>query len=128
VNIPFSLVGPGFETREIEDHWEPGYVNSSGASESWRVIEISYPLNYHAHTRVQKYYFDREKLWIRRMDYVADVAGGIASHYCFDHQVVKGIVVPMLRRVVDRIPETDTAMIFGPSGFVLDYFDVDFEG
>lgn len=61
------------------------------------------------------------------MDYETDVAKGIATHYCFDHKLIKGIVVPMLRRVVSRRPGTDTAMTFGPSVFTLDYFDVDFE-
>jgi hypothetical protein len=127
MSFPFALAGPGFETREIEEHWEPGYVNSDGVLESWRVLEVSFPENYDAHTRLQKFYFDREKLWIRRMDYVTDVAKGVAAHYCFDHQVIKGIVVPMLRRVVGRYPGTSTARVFGPSGFKLDYFDVDFE-
>lgn len=125
--IPFSLAAPGFETREIEEHWEPGYLNSNGVAESWRVLEVTFPENYHANTRFQKFYFDRETLWIRRMDYAPDVAKGPAAHYCFDHKVIKGIVVPMLRRVVGRRPSMDTAMIFGPSGFTLDYFDVDFE-
>ena len=58
---------------------------------------------------------------------MADVAGGIATHYCFDHKVIKGIVLPMLRRVVGRDPETNIPRLFGPSGFVLDYFDVEFE-
>jgi hypothetical protein len=125
--IPFALAGPGFETREIEEHWEPGYLNGSGVAESWRVLEVSFPENYDAHTRFQKFYFDREKMWIRRMDYYTDVAGGIAAHYCFDHKVIKGIVVPMLRRVVSRIPETNTALWSERTGFMLDYFDVDFE-
>ncbi|KAE9377738.1 hypothetical protein N431DRAFT_461323 [Stipitochalara longipes BDJ] len=124
--FPFALAGLGFETKEVEEHWEPGYLNSNGLAESWRVLEVRFPENYDAHTRVQKMYFDREKLWVRRMDYVAEVAGGIAAHYCFDHKLVKGIVFPMLRRVVSRIPGTDTALVSERTGFLLNYFDVDF--
>ncbi len=69
-------------------------------------------------------YLDREKLWIRRMDYVAEVAGGIAAHYCFDHKAVNGIVVPILRRVVGRVPGTSTALVSDRTGFLLNYFDV----
>lgn len=126
-SIPFALAGPGFECREIEEHWESGYVNSSGVAESWRVLDVTFPQNYHAHTRKQKFYFDREKLWIRRMDYVADVAKGVATHYCFDHRVVNGIVLPMRRRVVRRDPETNIPMVFGPTSFVVDYFDVELD-
>jgi len=124
--IPFALTGPGFETKEVEEHWEPGYLNSSGEAESWRVLEVHFPENYDAHSRVQKMYFDREKLWVRRMDYVAEVAGGIAAHYCFDHKVVNGIVVPMLRRVVGRVPGTSTVLVSDRTGFLLNYFDVGF--
>lgn len=61
------------------------------------------------------------------MDYAPDVAHGIAAHYCFDHKVVKGIVVPALRRVVVRDPETNVAMVHGPTVFLLDYDNVDFQ-
>jgi hypothetical protein len=124
--IPFALAGPGFETKEVEEHWEPGYLNSSGVAESWRVLEVTFPENYDAHTRVQKMYFDRENLWIRRMDYSPDVSGGTAAQYCLDHKVVKGIVVPTLRRVVGRVPGTSTASVSGMTVFLLNYFDVDF--
>jgi hypothetical protein len=80
---------------------------------------LSHPEDYHAHTGVQKFYFDHEKLWIRRMNDTVDVVGVVAIHYCFEHQVGKGIVVLMLRRVVRRIPETSTAMVFGRSSFIL---------
>jgi len=123
--IPFAFAAPGFEMKEVEEHWEPGYLNSNGVAESWRVLEVHFPDNYDTHSKVQKMYFDREKLWVRRMDYVAEVAGGIAAHYCFDHKVVKGIVVPMLRRVVSRVPGTSTSLVTARTGFLLNYFDVD---
>ncbi|CZR52700.1 uncharacterized protein PAC_02577 [Phialocephala subalpina] len=124
---PFIFAEPGFETREVEPHFEPGFVNSKGEIESWRVLEVIFPENYAAHTRKQKFYFDREKFWIRRMDYVTDVAHGIAAHYCFDHKVVEGIVLPTLRRVVGRDPETNVAIVHGPTAFILDYDNVDFQ-
>jgi hypothetical protein len=36
------------------------------------------------------------------VDYVTDVVGGIAAHYCYDHLSFGGIVFPTLRRVVTR--------------------------
>ncbi|KUJ24442.1 uncharacterized protein LY89DRAFT_22746 [Mollisia scopiformis] len=124
---PFIFAEPGFSYQELEEHWEPGYVNSASIPESWRVLQVEFPENYPAHTRSQKFYFDREKLWIRRMDYVTDVARGVAAHYVFDHRVFKGIVVPTMRRVVGRDPETGVAAVHGPTSFLLSYFDVDFQ-
>jgi hypothetical protein len=35
-----------------------------------------------AHTKVQKLYFG-DDFMLRRLDYVTDVLGGVAAHYCF---------------------------------------------
>lgn len=124
--MPFIFAGPGFEVRELDEHWEPGYVDSNGAKGSWRVLEVTFPEDFPAHCRVQKFYYDREKLWLRRMDYVTFNGKGVAvAHYCFDHKVIQGIVVPMLRRVTLR--KGDTPLIFSPTVFILDYISMDIE-
>ncbi|KAF8849961.1 hypothetical protein BDZ45DRAFT_731885 [Acephala macrosclerotiorum] len=86
---PFIFAEPSFETHEIEEHFERGFVNSKGEPESWRVLEAVFPANYAAHTRKQRFYFDREKLWIRRMEYVTDVSHGRERDCCSN---VEGVV------------------------------------
>jgi hypothetical protein len=113
VSIPFLIAGPGFATRELEGHDESG--------EHWRVLEVIFPDDVPAHTKVQKFYFGPDLL-LRRMDYVTDVAGGVAAHYCFDHRPYDGITMPTLRRVVSRTD--DGAKVAGRTGFLLDYLDV----
>jgi hypothetical protein len=49
------------------------------------VLEVAYPDGVPSHTKVQKFYFDPDLL-LRRMDYVTDVADGVAAHYCFDQR------------------------------------------
>jgi hypothetical protein len=124
---PFLFTEPGFSSQEVAEYFESGYVNSKGEKESWRVLEVVFPEGYDSHCRKQRFYFDREELWLRRMDYVTDVAERIAAHYVFEHAEVKGIIVPMFRRVVGRVPDTGVAMVHGPTAFKLDYFDVDFQ-
>jgi hypothetical protein len=70
----------------------------------------------------RKFYFGPDLL-LRRMDYVTDVAGGVAAHYCFDHRPYEGIIMPTLRRIVSRTGEG--AKVTGRTGFLLDYIDVD---
>jgi hypothetical protein len=57
------------------------------------------------------------------MDYVTDVARGVAAHYCFDHWSYHGIMICTLRRVVSRTD--DGASVSGRTGFLLDYVDVE---
>ena len=114
VSIPFLLAEPGFATRELDGHEENG--------EHWRVMEVTYPDGVPAHTKVQKFYFGSDLL-LRRMDYVTDVAGGVAAHYCFDHRPYDGITIPTLRRVVSRTE--DGAKVTGRTGFLLDFIDLE---
>ena len=114
VSIPFLLANPDFVTRELDKHREN--------DEDWRVLEVIYPDSVPAHTKVQKFYFGPDLL-LRRMDYVTDVAGGVAAHYCFDHRSYDGITMPTLRRIVSRTSET--AKVTGRTGFLLDYIDVE---
>ena len=114
VSIPFLLAEPGFVTRELNGHDEN--------DEHWRVLEVTYPDGVPAHTKVQKFYFGRDLL-LRRMDYVTDVARGVAAHYCFDHRPYDGLMISTLRRVVSR---TDNgANVTGRTGFLLDFIDVE---
>ena len=111
---PFMFKWPGFTTRELEPHNEAG--------RTWRVLEVTHPDGFPTHTKVQKFYFDHESFLLKRLDYVTDVAGGAAAHYCFDHKDFDGLIVPTLRRVIRR--NGDTAVLDGPSSFLLDYVNV----
>jgi hypothetical protein len=71
-----------------------------------------------ASSKVQQLYFG-DDFMLRRLDYVTDVLGGVAAHYCYDHVTIDGLIFPTLRRVVRRTPE-------GPlpsarTSFILDY-------
>jgi hypothetical protein len=124
--MPFIFARPGFEVREFKEHWEPGYVDSNGAEGLWRALEVTFPDGFPAHCRVQKFYYDQEKLWLRWMDYVTfNGKGGAVAHYFFNHKVIKGIVVPMLRRVVLR--KGETPLVASPTVFILDYISMDIE-
>jgi hypothetical protein len=110
---PFFFTRPGFSTRELENHTEGRDV--------WRVLQVTYPDDFPAHTKVQKLYFDEAGL-LKRLDYETDVLGGVAAHYCYDPQNFDGLIVPTLRRVVRRTPEGP--ILSGPTSFALDYTDV----
>ena len=114
MSIPFLIADAGFATRELDGHDEN--------DERWRVLQVNFPDGVPAHTKVQKFYFGPDLL-LRRMDYVTDVAGGVAAHYCFDYRPYGGIMMPTLRRVVSRTG--DSAKVTGRTGFLLDYIDVE---
>ena len=107
LGTPFLFAQPGFETEELPPHSEGG--------QTWRPLKVTYPEGIHTHCREQVFYFNPKGL-LQRVDYVTDVAGGVASHYCFDHVDYNGIVIPTLRRVVPRVPEPD---IFGASAVLI---------
>jgi hypothetical protein len=114
LSIPFLFIRPDFTSRELEPHTEGG--------QNWRVLEVTYPDGFSTHTKVQKFYFDDKEFLLRRMDYVTDVAKGVAAHYCWDHKNIDGLVFPTLRRIVRR--DGDVAALNGPSGFLIDYTNV----
>ena len=95
LNAPFVLARPEFETREI-DPWVED-------EQSWRGLEVRFPDDIPAHSKVQRYYFDGRGL-LRRNDYTAEVFGGWAkaAHYCFDYKEMDGIMVPTRRRAMPR--------------------------
>ena len=79
---------------------------------------MTYPDDVPAHTKVQKLYFG-DDFMLRRLDYVTDVLGGVAAHYCYDQVTIDGLVFPTLRRVVRRTPEGP--LLSGRTSFILDY-------
>jgi hypothetical protein len=92
-NTPFILRQDGIESREIERHVENG--------ETWRRLQVKFPTGFPTHCSEQVFYFNDGGL-LQRLDYITEVAGGVASHYCFDHATFGGLTFPMLRRVVRR--------------------------
>ncbi len=91
------------------------------AGETRRLLEVTYPDDVPAHTKVQKLYFD-ESFMLKRLDYTTDILGGVATHYCYDPMTFDGIIIPTLRRVVRRT--TDGPLLSGRTSFILDYVDV----
>ncbi len=93
---PFLFTRPGFALRELEPHRE--------GTDVWRRLHVTFPEDVPTHCAEQVFYFDDKGL-LQRVDYVTDVAGGVAAHYCYDHARFGGISFPTLRRVVRRTPE-----------------------
>jgi len=110
LTTPFLFARTGFAARELEAHVE--------GRETWRILEVTYPDDVPAHTKVQKLYFG-DDFMLRRLDYVTDVLGGVAAHYCYDQVTIDGLVFPTLRRVVRRTPEGP--LLSGRTSFILDY-------
>lgn len=93
LTTPFLLSRRGFELSEMEPHVESGEV--------WRRLQARFPADVPTHCAEQVFYFNDKGL-LQRLDYVTDIAGGMAAHYCYDHEVCGGLVIPTLRRVVRR--------------------------
>ena len=116
IMAPFYFTWPGFSTKEIENDL------SEGVDARWRVLEVTYPDDFHTHCKIQKYYFD-EGFRLRRLDYFAEVVASpdSAAHMCFDHRDVHGLLFPMFRRVVTapkRLAEG------GPASVMIDFHKV----
>ena len=108
---PFYFTWPGFSTREVESHREAG--------QTLRVLEVTYPDGFPAHCKVQKYYYDNQ-YHLRRLDYAADVLNaGLAVHYCFDEEMIDGLLFPMLRRAIGA--PGGQAALSAPSAVLLNY-------
>jgi hypothetical protein len=115
VSNPLCAV-PDVASRRVSRR--PAHVEGR---ETWRVLEMTYPDDVPAHTKIQQLYFDDDFL-LRRLDYVTDVLGGVAAHYCYDHVTIDGLIFPTLRRVVRRTPEGP--LLSGRTSFILDYTDL----
>ena len=88
---PFLYTTPGFDAREIEPRHENG--------ERWRVLQVTFPDGYAAHTRTQYSYFGEDGL-LRRHLYTVDVLGGApGANYAFEYRDVNGLMLPTRRRV-----------------------------
>ena len=113
LTTPFLFAQPGFEVREIELHKENGEI--------WRSLHVKFPSDVPTHCAEQTFFFS-EKGLLQRLDYVTDIAGGVASHYCFDHQTFDGLVFSILRRVVTRTPSGP--LVSGPTAVLLQIADI----
>ena len=92
LTTPFLYTYPGFEAHEIEPWHEDG--------ERWRVLQVSFPGGYAAHTRTQYSYFGEDGL-LRRHLYTVDVLGGAqGANYASEYRAVDGVRLATRRRVV----------------------------
>ncbi len=114
LTTPFLFARPGFEVEELARHSEDG--------EEWRVMRVRFPKTVPTHCDEQIFYFSVEGM-LKRIDYQADVAGGVASHYPFDPKTIEGIVFPTRRRVVQRKPEGPK--LSGITGVYLDFTGIE---
>ena len=103
LTTPFLYTYPGFEVREIEP-WDEN-------RERWRVLQVTFPEQYAAHTRTQYSFFGDDGL-LRRHLYTVDVLGGAdGANYAFDYRAFDGLMVPTRRRVLaydhnrQKVPE-----------------------
>jgi hypothetical protein len=119
---PFVFANEGFQTKELEPYTE------HERGETWRVLEVTYPDGWPAHTKVQQFYFGESDFLLRRLDYFADVVHSSAAHFCFDLKRYGGIVVPTYRRVVRRTEgEGGRPLLSAMSSFGLHYAKVTVE-
>jgi hypothetical protein len=91
LTTPFLYTYPGFDAREI-DPWDEN-------GERWRVLQVTFPDGYAAHTRTQYSYFGEDGL-LRRHLYTVDVLGGAqGANYAFEYRAVEGVMLPTRRNV-----------------------------
>jgi hypothetical protein len=92
LTTPFLYTYPDFDVQEIDPWHENG--------ERWRVLEVTFPDGYAAHTRTQYVYFGEDGL-VRRHLYTVDVLGGApGTNYAFEYQAVDGVMLATRRRVL----------------------------
>ena len=90
LTTPFLYTYPGFEAQEIEPWHENG--------ERWRVLQVTFPGGYAAHTRIQSVYFGEDGL-VRRHLYAVDILGGApGTNYAFEYRAVNGVMVATRRQ------------------------------
>jgi hypothetical protein len=91
LTTPFLYTYPGFDAQEID----PWHENGG----RWRVLQVTFPGGYAAHTRTQYSYFGEDGL-LKRHLYTVDVLGGAqGANYAFDYRAVDGVMLPTRRRV-----------------------------
>ena len=91
LTTPFLYTYPGFEAHEVEPWHENG--------EHWRVLQVTFPEHYAAHTRTQFVCFGEDGLVGRHL-YTVDVLGGArGANYAYDYKLVNGVMIATRRRV-----------------------------
>jgi hypothetical protein len=92
LTTPFVYTYPGFEAHEIEPWHEDG--------ERWRVLQVSFPDEYAAHTRTQYSYFGEDGLLRRHLYTVAVLGGAQGANYATEYRAVDGVMLATRRRIV----------------------------
>ena len=101
LNTPFLLARTGVESKELEQWQEAG--------ETWRRLQVHFPVDIATHSTEQTLYFDQKGL-LRRHDYHVEISGGIgAVHYVSDIKEVSGIVFPTKHRIFGLQPDGHAA-------------------
>ncbi|NTV14488.1 MAG: hypothetical protein HGA96_11255 [Desulfobulbaceae bacterium] len=85
---PFLFLRAGFRFEEVA---ADGYAKK---------LLVTFPADLPNHCHCQEFYFD-EQLLLRRLDYTAEVVGGLAkaAHFCDAYQDVDGLKIPTRRWV-----------------------------
>ncbi|WP_423370977.1 hypothetical protein [Burkholderia sp. LMG 32019] len=116
LTIPFLYARPGFRTEQLPDWHENG--------ETWRRLKVTFPDAIASHSREQISYFGEDGL-LRRHDYTVDVMGGArGANYASDYRNVRGVMVPMSRRVFAY--DDATQKIDEPLLVSIDFRSIDF--
>jgi hypothetical protein len=103
----------GVDVHEIGPHQEHG--------ETWQRLRVQFPSDIPTHSAEQTFYFNDKGL-LQLLDYVAEVAGAVGAHYCFDHASFSGLLFPTLRRIVGLKPTGP--LISGPTAILLLISDI----
>ena len=68
--------------------------------ERWRVLKVTFPEEYAAHTRTNYSYFGEDGL-LRRHLYRVDILGGAqGANYAYDYRTIERVKLPTRRRVL----------------------------
>jgi hypothetical protein len=111
---PFLLLHPDVGVEELPPWQEQ--------DQQWRRLRARFPPSFVTHSPEQTFYFDATGLQ-RRTDH--DLLGTPVAHYSWAHQTFDGIVVPTLRRSLNRQP--DGTAIPKPALVDVEIFDASFE-
>jgi hypothetical protein len=113
LTTPFLLTHPDVLIQELPPWHEH--------DQEWRRLRATFPPDIVTHSPEQIFYFDAAGLQ-RRTDH--DLLGIPVAHYSWAHQAFSGIVVPTLRRSLQRNP--DDTVIAKPSLIDVEIFDAAF--
>lgn len=112
---PFLFTYPDVQVREIEPWREAG--------QTWRRLQVRFPLEIATHNPGQVFYFDSLGMQ-RRLDYIAEVNGStLVGHYTSRYKTFDGLLVATRRRVFRRNP--DNSVTLNLPSITLDIRDVE---